>query len=336
MDELSEMPGQDSFLDVVANMVGIMILLVMVMGVRASSSVATARSGAATAGEETVSTQDIEKAQRLVQDAERDLVRLAMRARDVRGQALLREEERAMLAEFVAEGQQEINVLRSKMGREEQRDFDLRRQLAAAQSRLDELARDQVSLVSTEPEAEIVESLPTPLARTASGRELHLRLAAGHVAVVPLEQLQRQFEEQVERNIGRLQEQGFIEGSVGPVDGFRVSYKVHLDRIGVPTRAGIDRTLLVPNFECKYIPVAPMVGEPIDQALLPTSELRRRLKEYPAPSSTVTIWVYPDSFDDFRHLKKALFDLGYAAAGRPLPEGAPIGASNRGTKSAVQ
>jgi hypothetical protein len=51
---------------------------------------------------------------------------------------------------------------------------------------------------------------------------------------------------------------------------------------------------------------------------------------------TITIWTYPDSFDEFRKLKKILYQQGYAVAGRPLPEGMPIGASPSGSKSSAQ
>jgi hypothetical protein len=46
--------------------------------------------------------------------------------------------------------------------------------------------------------------------------------------------------------------------------------------------------------------------------------------------------TYPESFGDFRTLKKALFDLGYTTAARPLPPGILIGGSPNGSRSAAQ
>ncbi len=38
------------------------------------------------------------------------------------------------------------------------------------------------------------------------------------------------------------------------------------------------------------------------------------------PAETVvTVWVYPDSFGEFRKLKSALYREGFLAAARPLP-----------------
>ena len=53
-------------------------------------------------------------------------------------------------------------------------------------------------------------------------------------------------------------------------------------------------------------------------------------------STTITIWVYPDSFGYFHDLKHVLYDEGYLTAARPMPDGQAIGGSPRGTRSAAQ
>jgi len=52
--------------------------------------------------------------------------------------------------------------------------------------------------------------------------------------------------------------------------------------------------------------------------------------------STITLWVYPDSFELYRSLQKHAHSLGYQVAGRPLPFGVPIAGSPAGTRSAGQ
>jgi hypothetical protein len=54
------------------------------------------------------------------------------------------------------------------------------------------------------------------------------------------------------------------------------------------------------------------------------------------PDTTVTLWCYPDSFAAYRQIREELHRLGIPTAGRPLPEGAPIGGSTEGSKSVVQ
>lgn len=337
-DDSADMPGQDSFLDVVANIVGILILLVMVLGVRASYVVSPLAEEPEPPNEERklVSEEDVEAAERAAAEDQAKLHALVQQAREMREQRLLREEERQMLATFVASGEREIKERRAALNENQQRDFDLRRQLADTQRELDDLTRQQISLLSQEPEAEVIENLPTPLAKTVTGRQVYLRLADGHVAVVPADELFEEFQDHVDRNLWRLREQSVIEGTVGPIDGFRLRYRFGLTRVGVTTPSGFEQVYPVPQYVAEYVPMTPRIGVPVDQAVLPNSDLLRTLQRYSPTDTTITIWTYPDSFGDFRHLKKVLYDLGFSTAGRPLPEGELIGRASQGTKSAAQ
>ncbi|MEX2316672.1 MAG: hypothetical protein WD669_05945 [Pirellulales bacterium] len=337
-EELIEIPGQDSFLDVITNIVGILILLVLVVGMRTSHSVANAAlvDGASPADERKADEKSVGEAYQAAVAAQSDVRELARRAVDVHGESQLREQERRWLATFVAAADLEVSDRRERLSADQQRNFDVRRQLLDAQQQLDDLGREHISLLSDEPETEVVESLPTPLAKTVSGQEVHLRLAYGQVAVVPFDELQRELETHLERNVWRVREQGSMEGTVGPINGFRLRYRIQLTQVSVPNRAGFDQVHNVPKFKVEFLPTSPRIGEPVDQAVLPSSELVRALKRSGPAATTVTVWTYPDSFKEFRQLKKMLFEMGFAAAGRPLPDGVLIGASPTGTKSAAQ
>ena len=76
----------------------------------------------------------------------------------------------------------------------------------------------------------------------------------------------------------------------------------------------------------EYLPESAQIGEPVDQAFMSNSNLMQALRQHSPANTTVTIWIFSDSFNEFRRLKKALFDLGFAAAGRPLPPGGDRGA----------
>jgi hypothetical protein len=78
------------------------------------------------------------------------------------------------------------------------------------------------------------------------------------------------------------------------------------------------------------------LGDPLETALAPGSRFRDKLAMMSPRQYTITVWTYPDSFAEFRRLKKELYGLGYAVAGRPLPEGMPIGASPHGSRSSAQ
>jgi hypothetical protein len=337
-----EQPGQDSFVDVVTNIVGILILLVMIMGLRTSQSVVleeTSKAGATAAALPPVAEDDFHAAVQSAVSTGADVRALVEHAVQVRQEALLRYEERDGLATFVAAVEQELDQRRAELSDEQRQDFDVRRQLADAQQTLDELTRQKVSLVAMTPESEVteIECLPTPMAQTVSGNEVHLRLAQGHVAVIPLDELRKEFESQAERDAWRIRDQDSVVSTVGPIDGFRLRYRLAKGRVTVQKQPGFEQQATVVRFVVwELLPVSAQVGEPTDQALLPDSDLRRSLRKSAPDSTTVTIWTYPGSFDDFRKLQRALFELGYATAARPLPAGVLIGGSPYGTKSVAQ
>ncbi len=109
-DDADEMIGQDSFLDVVTNIVGILILLVMVVGIRTSQSVKQASTDQTT----TASTlrderqQDLNEAYQAAATAERHVRDMIHRAVNIREESLIREQERALLSTMVAEAEYDI------------------------------------------------------------------------------------------------------------------------------------------------------------------------------------------------------------------------------------
>ena len=202
---------------------------------------------------------------------------------------------------------------------------------------LDGLSREQIALLSQAPEVEEIENLPTPLAQTVSGKEVHLRLADGHVAFIPLDDLLEEFKTHAEGNVWRLNDQNEVVNTVGPVDGFRLRYRLRKGQFVVRNGTSMEQHgTVVQLVKWELLPASSPLGEPVEQAALPNSDLLNYLKSYPPDNTTVTIWTYPNSFDDFRTLRRVLFEMGYATAARPLPKGVLIGGSPHGSKSAAQ
>ena len=83
-------------------------------------------------------------------------------------------------------------------------------------------------------------------------------------------------------------------------------------------------------------PITSVRGEVLEQALKERSQFRQLTDALDPNLAVVTFWVYPDSFELFRHLRDHLYDRGHDVAGRPLPAGAPIAASRNGTASRGQ
>jgi len=170
---------------------------------------------------------------------------------------------------------------------------------------------------------------PTPIGRTVNGDELHFRIAGGRIAYVPLEELFELAKQRTQRHSGSLADlQARIE-TVGPTLDFTLDYVIETK---------IDQArgqVLVRSREWVVRPTGSDVGEPMEAALAPSSRLRGVLAKA-RPDTTITLWCYPDSFAVYRQVREELHRLGIPTAGRPLPEGAPIGGSTEGSKSVVQ
>ncbi|QDU87767.1 hypothetical protein Pla175_11330 [Pirellulimonas nuda] len=326
-----EFAGQDSFLDVIANIVGILILLVMVVGVRASHHAASDGPAPAVAAGPTEA--EIEAAFERARATLRENAQLAQKGAASQADVAFREAERDETVKFIAELEQAIAAEREQLGENQRRNFDQRRQLGDAQLELDRLARKQVAVASLATEVTTMESLPTPLAETVSGDEVHLRLAGGRVSIVPIEALLATAKRDMQDNLWRLQDRDEVEGWVGPIDGYRMVYGLQKGTVSIPGR-GTGTMVRSVGFELQ--PQTEAMGVPVEDAIRRDSLLAAMLARRRPESTTVTVWTYSDSFDEFRTLKKQLFEWGYATAARPLPDGVLIGGSPSGSKSSAQ
>jgi hypothetical protein len=329
--EADQMPGQDSFLDVITNIVGILILLVLVVGLRTSRSV---HESSDAAGVQENGESRLQEAYNSVVNSERTVREVVYRAGDAAREAAFRNEERLWLTTAVGQAEQEIAAQRSRLNSEQQRDFDLRRQLVDAQAKLDELTREQIALISQGAPTEKIECEPTPLAQVVTNEQVHVLLSDDHVAVVPFDELLELAKVDVNENAWRLRQQDEMDRTIGPVNGFRLRYWFVKSQVMARTEAGAIVAGSVSQFShCCFLPVATPAGEPASEAVQPSSELFQYLQRFKPESTTVTVWTYPGNYDRLRELKRAIRERQFQVAVRPLPKGMPIGASRHGSES---
>ena len=135
-----------------------------------------------------------------------------------------------------------------------------------------------------------------------------------------------------------LQQRGQVIETVGPIDGYRLRLTLAKRSLstghGAPMLLEPVRTKVDQHF--KFLPTTDRLGQQVEQALLPGTRLQRLLKAHQREATPVTIWVYTDSFDAFRPLKRALWEDGFPVSVRPMEPGEQIGASPSGTRSAAQ
>jgi hypothetical protein len=330
--EADQMPGQDSFLDVITNIVGILILLVLVVGLRTSRNVQNGPDSQA--AEKARAEDQLRTVYSSAMSTELNVRELVGRAGAAHDEAEFREGERAYLAEAVAKAEQEIAERRAKLSQDGQRDFDLRQKLNEAQMQLDELTRQQIALMSQDPASEALEVEPTTIAKAVTGKEVHLLLSDDHVAIVPFDDLIQVMQDDAKENQWRMKSQNEMERTVGPINGFRVRYCYVKEDVMRSSDAGTYMLGSVSRCSyCYFLPINTPTGEPAAEALKPNSELFQYLKGLRPDGTTVTIWTYAGNYDRLRLLKKAIRQVGFQIAVRPLPKGMPIGASSSGSRS---
>jgi hypothetical protein len=329
----AEAPGHDSFLDIVANIVGILIILVMVTGVRAkhwSQSEPPKETVSATA----VALEEDRAAETSLR---REMAGMIQQQRQLDAEIETQDRARMQLATALAAMEKETESRRSRLSNESRQDFLLRQELATAQAGLDRVQNEIRVVEQSEAPPTLIESYPTPLSKPVDDGEIHFQLKGGRIAFVPLKKLLDRFKEDAKRNLYKLRDLPEFTDTVGPDGGFRLRYTMARRDVSVEMQlaagaggvyAELDRWTLIPTDG--------QLGETTEEALAGGSRFREVLASYPADKTIVTIWAYQDSFADFSRLKKELFRIGFAAAGRPLPNDVPIGGSPQGTKSAAQ
>ena len=218
-----------------------------------------------------------------------------------------------------------------------------RKKVAALETDL-ELARE--TLVRLARQVEEIEDKPlniktlehkiTPVSRVVLGKEKHYRLERNRVAEVPVDELVSRLKEQIDRRKDWLVKTRQHQGLIGPVQGFRMQYLVHVETLSgleeMKTGHGGYRISLS-NWEIH--PEPETRGETAEVALRKGSQFYQSILGA-APDTTLTFWVYPDSYEIYRKLQKFTHDHGFSVAGRPLPAGIPISGSPNGSKTSSQ
>jgi hypothetical protein len=320
--------GQDSFLDVVTNIVGILIILVMVIGAQVRQLVLSPPEPDATP-EVLALEEEVHQLAGTVASAEHEIEELEEQVETVELEVTAASHARLELATAVSAARVGVAEMKqdADAARVEAAERSARRRSLEAEIRQCRLEAEGIAHAAATTEE--VLAYPTPIGRTVNGEEIHFRLAGGRIAYVPLEELFELAKEHTRRNSNSLSNLTARIVTVGPALGFDLDYVVE---------AKIDRSrgqVLIRSREWVVRPVDPSVGEPFTAALESESRFRRALGGV-KPDTTVTLWCYPDSFDGYRQVRAELHRLGIPTAGRPLPDGAPIGGSTDGSKSVVQ
>lgn len=370
--------GSDSFLDIVANIVGILIILIVIAGVRMSQA-------------PVIENQSVKVAQPEIIDADLavfpppvetelpipEAPALTLTKPD--SKPLVPQKPKIIYQQPSPELLQEIEQLELEVARIEQvaksreagaQDMLLQKQAISGELEslasqinqknkiLDQQSHQLLSLVDSKQEtqkelARVVSQLRqvsaprvqvkelkhrlTPVSQLVTDKEWHFLLSENKVSYVPINELLADLKDQVMKRGSWLAKYREHHGSVGPIRGYTMRYVVERQVLSAMEqlrnggsggfRVGVTKWEIESNDD--------VPSENQEAALQVHSQFFQALNDI-GPGSTLTFWVYPDSFELYRSLQKHAHSLGFQVAGRPLPFGVPIAGSPAGTRSAGQ
>lgn len=338
----------DSFLDLVANVIGVILRLILVawVGSRLYKGPTPPPPPAAPEVQVAAFVPPAEDAAPL-----RDLERLA--------------DDLARSRQAAAAVTQTVEATRQRREQADRQAADLRKQREEVEKRqpavaaalamqrqageeaAQAIARLQERRQATKAELEALQKSPRatkqlayrlPLSATVQGEEVFFECRQGRVALIDVAALVDEIRDQLRDKGKLLKSQWSVEATTGPVGPFRLRYTLERERNlleggGAPNgqdsfRYGLSRWVVEPVRDAR--------GESAEDALKAGSAFRKVIDGLDPRDVVVTLWVYPDSFALYRALRDHLHDRDVVVAGRPLPDGVPIASSRDGSASRGQ
>ncbi|MEZ6153979.1 MAG: hypothetical protein R3C09_28110 [Pirellulaceae bacterium] len=312
--------GEDSFLDTIANLVGIMIILVVVVGSKTKiDAEAYGRELAEKAppAEWDEPVREVRALQQSLLDTQDQL-----RAYDLEN--AYRKLERDSLLDQVTLAREAVEKHLQTLDKDKRASIEQEQKLKTLQSKLSEMTEKMGANEESKRPKIVLEHLPTPMAKTVFHREMHIKLQNNRVSLIPWDRLVDTLKQQVPLAARRNASRSSLEDTLGPIGGWMMKYRM----LSVPGGMELDR------FELEQ--VSTDEAEPIEQACSTSGRLYMELASRNPAETVVTVWIYPESFDTFRKLKMYLFEQGFLSAARPMPDGLRIGASPSGNRSSAQ
>ena len=325
--------GQDAFLDIVANLVGILIILVVLVGAHARTSISSLPPddqisdqviAANLAADSAVSKMKV-----LVADNEEIEVLIDQENAVARQLTEVRHQRLVALETL----KKQFEIKQQELGEQQQDVLKQQSEKIALKRRLKELADTTAAVSSMKTnasDAKTIDHYPNPIARTVFSQEVHFRLTGGKLVHVPLDALVEKMKQDWRLIAERRSEFNNSRDTIGPIGNFRLQYELE-----TASTAGSRRQIKFKRFA--LYPVLENGGEPVEAALSDSSsDWNAVLANYDPTQTTVSIWVYPDSFDDHAMVKQWLHASGFKMASWPLEFGRLISGGPNGLRTSAQ
>ncbi len=324
--------GEESFMDTIANLVGILIIFVVIIVARSKPLAIQQASMALQQSQMETIESSRTKVEQLAGELERQQKQMLQHAIEIE----YRRAERDAFLDKKNLLEQTLQEKLSSLDEEQRKLSEKSREQQELESQLEELEVQEKQLEQKSDPTAALYHLPTPMAKTVFEKEVHLMLVEGKLVVIPWDRLVESLKGELEYAAQRNSRKDLIEGRLGPIGGFIMDYRLNAKRGMVSNGAttGYGQVISLERFELE--PTNEMVMESVSESLKDNGRLKVELAGRNPRETVVTTWVYPDSFGEFRELKEQLFKLGFLSAARPLPHGVRVGAAPTGSQSVAQ
>jgi hypothetical protein len=333
----------DSFLDLVTNVVGIIIRLILVAWVGARSyqaltTIAPEEPPALVEDAEPPLSAEMRAHRKELNDAQERLLEQMRRLKEVRdSEQQLDDAAKRLSAQF-----QQLEVKRDGLKQQ-----TLVKQASRAQTilSLPELQKRSDKLLE---EIKEIEKLPpltqklrygTPVSRPVHAEEVMFECLHNKVTVIDIGGLLAEAKQGLEERGRELRTRWRVDDVAGPLGAFRLRYTIERLRSTAESIAGGgpgDGAFSFAMTGWTLDPIVPVRGETLRAAMAKGSEFRRTADGLQSGQAVATFWVYPDSFPIYRALRDYLHARDVEVAGRPLSFGSPIAGARNGSRSQGQ
>lgn len=367
--------GSDSFLDVLCNMVGILVILIVIAGLRVSRAPVVIPEVAATIAPAPPTVLDdpvelgepetmvwavevpppkpillpspkqpaklapLNPPRELVDEShaiQADIEAISIQINDLDATSNELAQRTAIQTEELDKTQILANTAQSDMQSNAEQARSESQNLTALREQLESLDSELREARASAPKVKILKHSTTPISRIVSGTEVHFRLINNQVSVVPVDILIDRLQAQIQRQKEFLLTREYFESSVGPIDGYKMEFTLERAKATPVEELNMGGRLIKMEVTGWMIhPDQGIIFESAEQALTEGSSYLRAIESAGA-NATLTYWVYPDSFDAHRQLQEHAQARSWRVAARPLPEGVPIAGSPKGSKSLSQ
>ena len=320
----------DSFLDVVANVVGIILRLILVAWVGARSYTVVVPTPTLTQ-EEIAELPDphdplapeLERQRREMADTQARLLEQLKEWQKLRQDSTLTAEELSRLTVHVQETDAQRKNLEGKTQQDAQAARNAYLSLNEIRARSKRVVEEIEALRKAPPSTKMLR-YRTPVSHPLKTEELEFECRGGRITFIDKAGFEEEFRSAMLSEGGRiLQESGHYSYVSQTIGAFRMRFRM-------------DKNALADEIHYELEPLSSVRGETLEQALAAGSEFRRYVDSREPGSTGVTLWVYPDSFPLYRKLRDYMDERDLIVAGRPQSEGASIGYGSHGTVSRGQ